>query len=85
MKQLLKKLKFIMHSTATLAHPDYSKLFILFTIVSTLSVGSCLAQPGEDGVLRPLGYFSKSLSISQINYSTTKEEAFVLFSLLKHF
>ena len=79
------KLKNILHSETTLAHPDYSKSFVLFTDSSNHSCGGCLAQPNEDGVLQPLGYFSKTLTKSQMNYSTTKKEAFALVSSLKHF
>ena len=66
------KLKSILHSTKILAHPKYFKLFVLFTDASNHYPESCLEQPGESSVLRPLGYFSKTLSTSKINYSTTK-------------
>ena len=79
------KIKLALDNTATLAHPNYSKSFVLFTDASKSGLGACLCQEGEDGAMRPLGYFSKVLSETQRRYSTTKREGFALISGLRHF
>ena len=79
------KLKTILYETTTLAHPDYNKEFILFSDASNIGLGGCLAQADENGTLKPLSYFSKTLSKTQQRYSTTKREGLALVSCLKHF
>lgn len=84
-EQAFLKLKNILNEATVLAHPDYTKDFILFTDASNIAIGACLAQANDDGELQPLSYFSKTLSKTQQNYSTTKKEALGLVSALKHY
>ena len=79
------KLKTSLHNVQTLSHPNYSKEFILMTDASGYAIGACLAQYDENNQLKPLGYFSKTLTNTQSRYSTTKREAYGLVSSLKHF
>ena len=79
------KLKTILDETTTLAHPDYNKEFILFSDASNFGLSGCLAQADENGTLKPLSYFSKTLLKTQQRYSTTKREGLALVSCLKHF
>ena len=68
----------------TLAHPNYSKQFVLMTDASNFAIGACLGQ-FQGNKFRPLGFFSKTLSQTQSRYSATKREGFALVSALKHF
>ena len=79
------RLKNILSETTTLAHPNYNEPFVLFTDASNYCIGACLAQADKQGHLRPLGYFSKTMTRTQCKYSTTKKEALALVSALKHF
>ena len=79
------KLKEKLNIMTTLAHPNFKRDFVLFTDASNTGIGACLAQEGPDGKLRPLSYFSKTLSKTQVRYCTTKKEALGVVSALKHF
>jgi hypothetical protein len=49
--------------------------YVLDTDASGGQVG-CVLQQQQDGQLRPPGYWSKTLSSAEENYSTTEKEAF---------
>ena len=48
---------------------DWDKDFVLTPDASNLVVGAALQQEGSDGALRPLAFFSRKLSGSQLNWS----------------
>lgn len=81
------KLKELINSENVLAHPDFSKKFYLFTDASNTGMGAVLMQPSDsdDKVMRPVSYYSKTLSKTQQLYSTTKKECLALVSAIKHF
>ena len=56
------KLKGCLLSDVVLAHPNYTKDFHLFTDASNCGLGACLMQVDDEGQLKPLMYFSKSLN-----------------------
>ena len=68
-----------------LNHPNYNKEFYLFTDASTTGVGAVLMQPDDNGDLRPLSFFSKTMSLTQTKYSPTKREALGLVLALQHY
>ena len=56
-----------------LANPDFSKEFILQTDVSNQGVGAVLSQVGEDGLEKPISYFSRKLLPREARYSTIEK------------
>ena len=53
-----------------LAHPDLTKQVIVQTDASKSAVGAELLQKSDDGVERPISFFSNTLTSPQQNYST---------------
>ena len=49
---------------------------------SNCGLGACLMQANDNGQLKPLMYFSKSLNSAQKRYSTTKKKFLTIY---KHF
>ena len=78
-------LKKLLCTELCLKYPNYDKEFYLFTDASSVGVGAVLMQSDENGDLRPLSFFSKTLSFTQIKYSTTKREALGLVLALQHY
>jgi hypothetical protein len=73
--ELLKK-KCLGHEI--LALPDYNKSFELETDASGLGLGAVLSQRQEDKKVRPVSYGSRSLTPSEANYHSTKQEFLAL-------
>ena len=68
-----------MEEPAALAHPDWEKEFYIEADASLLGVAAVLSQLDvETGKLRPIKFFSSSLSPSQKNYSSGQLEAWPL-------
>ena len=72
-------------SDVVLAHPNYTKYFQLFADSSNCGLGACLMQVDDEGQLKPLMYFSKSLNRAQKRYSTTKKEFLAIYVALREF
>ena len=58
-------IKKIMRNQAILLIADYSKPFTMFTGASNVAIGAVLMQKDENGVLKPVCYFSKKLNEAQ--------------------
>ena len=56
-----------------LAHPDFTKPFILYTDASRIGVEAVLCQRQQNR-LHPISYFSQKLNKQQVNYSITDLE-----------
>ena len=69
---------------ASLAFPISGARISLMTDASDVAVGATLQQE-IDGHQQPLGFFSKSLSRAQRNYSTFDRELLAMYLSLKHF
>ena len=85
MQQVFDKVKHFFDSTPTLFIPNGSDLFILETDASGHGIGAVLFQQGADTIQRPVGYFSKTLSDAERNYSIYKLELFAIVRAIKHF
>lgn len=72
-------LKEALLSNVVLAHPDFSRPFILATDASSEGLGAVLSQlsPGESRA-RPIAFASKSLSRAQSRYPAHRLEFLVL-------
>ena len=57
---------------------------MLDTDASAFAMGGVLSQI-EDGVERPIAYFSKVLSKPERNYCVTRRELLAVVSSIKHF
>ena len=79
------KVKAILSSGPVLAAPDFNKGFSLAVDASDAGAGAVLMQADDDGVDRPVSYFSKKFSVSQRNYSTVEKETLALILALQHF
>ena len=77
--------KAILMCEPVLAAPDFSLPFCLAVDASDVGVGGVLLQAGNDGVERPVAYFSKKLNRHQKNYSTIEKEALALVLAVQHF
>ena len=66
-----------------LAFPDFSKPFMLTTDASDFAIGGVLQQPDDQGRLRPLSFFSRSLTGPECNYSALDREALAIVYGLK--
>lgn len=73
------KIKTAVTQTATLAHPDFKKPFVLFTDASMDGLGAVLSQiPEGEKRPRPVAFANKSLSKSQSRYPAHRLEFFAL-------
>jgi hypothetical protein len=63
-----------------LAYPDFSKVFEIYTDVSSKQLGAEITQEN-----RPIAIFSWKLSITQRKYSVTKIELLAIVETLKEF
>jgi hypothetical protein len=64
----------------TLAYPDYTQGFEVYTDSSKLHLGAVIPQAN-----RPLAFFSRKLSPAQQKYSVTKQELLAIIETLKEF
>lgn len=77
-------LKQILSSAPVLAFADHNKTFYISADASFYAVGAYISneKPPND---RPIEYFSKSLNVAQINYSTTQKELLALVLAIDRF
>ena len=64
----------------TLAYPDYTQGFEVYTDSSKLQLGAVITQAN-----RPLAFFSQKLSPAQQKYSVTEQELLAIVETLKEF
>ena len=79
-----KKLKTVLLQRPVVAYPDFSILFQLYTDASNVWLGANLAQQ-QEGKERIICCTSRTLSISEQNYSATKKECLVVVWGIKNF
>lgn len=68
-----------------LAHPDFTRMFIVSTDASNFAVGAVLKQKGEDGKDRPIAYYSQCMNKAELNYSATEKECLAVILAVKKF
>lgn len=78
-KQAFSQLKQALLNQVTLAHPDFSRTFLLSVDASSNGLGAVLSQVPEDGsAARPVAFASKSFTYAQSKYPTHRLEFFAL-------
>ena len=76
------KLKCAITDIVCLQLADWDKDFVLTPDASKWAVGAALQQEGPDGALRPLAFFSRKLSGSQLNWSPREKECYAIVAVL---
>ena len=79
------KLKELMTKAPLLAYADFTKPFLLETDASIEGLGAVLAQRGEDNLVHPIAYASRTLLTHERNYGISELEALGVVWAVKHF
>ena len=82
---VFQSLKRAFFSGPQLAHLDLSKQVVVHTDALKFAVGDVLVQRSNDGIERPISFFSKKLLSPQQNYSTFERECLAVVAAVTHF
>jgi hypothetical protein len=82
--QAFETCKKILTNAPLLQFPDFTKQFILTTDASNFAIGAVLSQ-GTVGADKPVAYASKTLSDTEVKYSTIEKELYAIVWAVKHF
>lgn len=77
--------KLLLSSAPVLAAPKLTSPFVLQVDASHVGAGAALLQADDNGVERPVSFYSKKFNRHQLNYSVIEKEALALVWALKHF
>ena len=78
------ELKRALTSAPVLAHPDPQRQWTVQTDASGLAIGGVLSQRQDDGLMRPVAFWSKKLSSAERNYSATERELMAIVKATEH-
>lgn len=79
-QQAFDNVKSLLCSCPVLAAPRFDRPFVL-----QVGAGAVLLQGGDEGLLRPVCFFSRKFNRHQANYSVIEKEALALILALQHF
>jgi hypothetical protein len=79
-QQAFDNVKATITKEVVLAYPNFTKPFEINTDASTMQLGAVITQGN-----RPIAFFSRKLSVTQIKYSVTKIELLAIVETLKEF
>ncbi len=82
--ELFSKIKNLISEKTLLFLPDFDKEFVLTTDASGIGCGAILSQVNQ-GVERPIAFFSKLFNEAQEKYSTTDKELTGMVLAIEHF
>jgi transposase InsO family protein len=82
-QQAFDQLKHSFTSTPTLAFFDYNRKTVLETDASDWASGGILSQYDDDGVLRPVAYFSNKHTAAECNYEIYDKELLAIIKCLE--
>lgn len=77
--------KALLCNAPVLSAPDFTTPFSLEVDASCLGAGAVLPQVDADGLVHPVGYFSKKFNSCQRRYSTIEQETLALLLALQFF
>lgn len=83
-QQAFDELKHRLISQPILAHPDLTLPFVLHTDASSTAIGAILSQNHDEKEV-VIGYFSKTLTPQERDYSTTEREALAIVRAVEFF
>lgn len=78
------KIKSTLTSPKVLANPDFTMPFIIESDASDVAVGAVLVQI-QEGIRRPIAFFSRKLSASQKKYAPTEKECLGVLMAIEKF
>ena len=78
------KCKSLLTNDPILRYPDFSQPFVLTTDASNYALGGILSQ-NYDGKDLPIAYASRTLSKTEVNYSTIEKECLAIVWACKYF
>jgi hypothetical protein len=84
-EEAFQKLKTALSVGPVLTSPDYSRQFVLQTDASERGVGAVLSHWDDQGVDRPVAYYSRKLLPRESRYATIEKECLAIVAGLKHF
>ncbi|GFH50558.1 hypothetical protein CTEN210_07034 [Chaetoceros tenuissimus] len=79
------EIKKIIAEETLLAYPDFSKRFIIHLDASDYQLGAAIMQEDDQGLLRPLAFYTRKLNSAQKNYTTTEKELLSIVETLNEF
>ena len=82
-QQTFELLKKTLVSPPTLSYPSHDLPYLLETDASLYACGAVLSQLHKDGLYRPVGYMSTSLSPAERNYDTHDRELLAIIKALE--
>lgn len=74
-QQAFENIKSLMCSSPVLIAPQFDKTFMLQVDASQVGAGAVLLQEDDQGMVRPVSFFSKKFNSYQLNYSVIEKEA----------
>ena len=69
----------------SLATPNFSDTFILYTFSSDRSYVAILTQANQEKAEALISFFSSNLQGAKLNYSDVEKQAYAVFKAIKHF
>ena len=83
-QQAFNTIQYLLTNEPILQLPDFKRSFILESDASQCGAGSVLSQE-RDGIIKPVAYYSRSLSKPEKNYSTIERELLSIVISVEHF
>ena len=79
------QLKSLLCTAPILASPDFDRQFLLQTDASDRGIGAVLSQVDDNGIERPVAYYSKKLLPREERYSVIEKECLAIKSAIAAF
>ncbi len=84
-RRLFENTKLLLSTAPVLSVPRWDRAFQIQVDASREGAGAVLLQKDDDGVDRPVSFFSNKFNLYQLNYSTIEKETLALVWALQHF